>query len=66
MKLDREKVMRFREREGYSMALLAKEGGMAKNTIIRAENERDIRPSSARKLAAVLGVKVSDLVREPD
>ncbi len=66
MKLEREKVIRFRERAGYSQALLAKEHGMSKNTIIRAENYREITPSTARKLAAVLGVKVADLVREPD
>jgi DNA-binding XRE family transcriptional regulator len=48
------------------MAHLAKEGGTAKNTVIRAENERDIRPSSARKIAAALEVKVADLVREPN
>ncbi len=45
---------------------VAAESGLTENTIVRAEHDRDIRPTSARKLAAALGVTVADLVQEPD
>ncbi len=64
--LDEEKVRRSRERLGYTLQLMSEEGGIAPHTIIRAEHGRNITPTSARKIAAALGVSVADLVREPD
>ena len=66
MQLSREKVIRYRERLGYSQAMLRAESGLAEHTIVRAENCREVVPSTARRLAAALGVTVADLVREPD
>ncbi len=66
MFLDEKKVRRSRERLGYTLRLMSEEGGVAPHTIIRAEHGRNITPTSARKIAAALGVTVADLVREPD
>ncbi len=66
MFLDEKKVRRSRERLGYTLHLMAAEAGMAPHTIIRAEKGRNITPTSARRIAAVLGVTVADLVREPE
>ncbi len=66
MLLDEKKVRRSRERLGYTLRLMSEEGGIAPHTIIRAEHGRNITPTSARKIAAALGVTVADLVREPE
>ncbi len=66
MFLDEKKVKRSRERLGYTLHLMSEEAGMAPHTIIRAEKGRPITPTSARRIAAVLGVTVADLVREPE
>ncbi len=65
MRLDKTKVLRSRERLGYTMRDVAAQSGLTENTVVRAEHDRDIRPTSARKLAAALGVTVADLYREP-
>lgn len=57
--------MRYaRDRLGYSQVVLSEEAGIAEGTAIRAEREGEIRPGSARKIAAALGVRVADLMKE--
>lgn len=66
MKLDRDELIRARERLGYAVETVAEEAGVSKNSVLRAEHGQDIRPLTARKIAAALGVAVADLYREPD
>lgn len=66
MKLDRDKVIRAREMVGYGIETVAEEAGVAKNSVLRAEHGGDIRPSTARKIAAALGVRVADLIGESE
>ena len=62
MKLDRHKLIRAREMLGYGVEKTAVEAGVSKNSVLRAEHEEDIRPVTARKIAAALGVPVADLL----
>lgn len=64
MKLDREKLIRARELLGYGLETTAEVAGVSKNSVLRAEHEEDIRPVTARKIAAALGVRVADLIEE--
>ena len=64
MKLDEDKVRASRERQGLTVALLAQRARTSKNTILSAEHGGDIRPTTARKIAAALGVVISDLLPE--
>lgn len=66
MKLDRSKVIRAREMLGYGVEKTAEEAGVSKNSVLRAEHEEDIRPVTARKIAAALGVRVADLIGESE
>lgn len=66
MKLDRNKLLQARERLGYGIEVVGEKSGTAKNSVLRAEHEGDIRPSTARKIAQALGVEVADLIKEPD
>jgi DNA-binding XRE family transcriptional regulator len=66
LKLDRDELIRARERLGYAVETVAEEAGVSKNSVLRAEHGQDIRPLTARKIAAALGVAVADLYREPD
>jgi len=66
LKLDRERLIRARERLGYAIETVAEEAGVSKNSVLRAEHGEDIRPLTARKIATALGVTVADLYREPD
>ncbi len=65
LKLDRRKVQYARDRLGYTLDMVGEKSGMSKNTVRRAEHEQEIRPSTARKLAAALEVEISDLIKEP-
>lgn len=62
MKLDREKLIRARELLGYGIETTADAAGVSKNSVLRAEHEEDIRPVTARKIAAALEVRVADLL----
>jgi DNA-binding XRE family transcriptional regulator len=64
LKLDRDKLQRAREMLGYSIEMTGEEAGVSKNSVLRAEHEEDIRPVTARKIAAALGVRVADLLEE--
>ncbi len=66
MKLDRNKLLHARARLGYGIEMVGERSEVAKNTVLRAEHEEDIRPSSARKIAQALGVEVADLIKEPE
>lgn len=66
MKLDRNKLLHARARLGYGIEMVGERSETAKNTVLRAEHEEDIRPSSARKIAQALGVEVADLIKEPE
>jgi transcriptional regulator with XRE-family HTH domain len=61
VKLDRDNLIRARERLGYSIETVAEEAGIAKNSVLRAEHGEHIRPLTARKIAAALGVEVAEL-----
>ncbi len=64
MKLDRDRLIRAREVLGYGLEKTAEEAGISKNSVLRAEHEEDIRPSTARKIATALGVDVAALYGE--
>ncbi len=64
MRLDRDKMLRGREVLGYGVEKTAQEAGVSKNSVLRAEHGEDIRPVTARKIAAALGVRVADLLSE--
>jgi DNA-binding XRE family transcriptional regulator len=64
LKLDRTKVQRARELLGYGIEITAEKAGVSKNSVLRAEHEEDIRPITARKIAAALLVEVRDLLEE--
>jgi DNA-binding XRE family transcriptional regulator len=66
VKLDRDKLIRAREMLGYGIETVAAEAGVSKNSVLRAEHEDDIRPLTARKIAAALGVRVADLIGESE
>ncbi len=66
MKLDRAKLIRAREMLGYGVEKTAEEAGVSKNSVLRAEHEEDIRPLTARKIAAALEVRVADLMWEEE
>lgn len=62
MKLDGSRVQRARDRLGYTLEMVGEKSGVAKGTVLRAEHGEEIRPVSARRIAAGLGVEVADLV----
>jgi DNA-binding XRE family transcriptional regulator len=62
LKLDRTKLQRARELLGYGIETTAEKAGVSKNSVLRAEHEEDIRPVTARKIAAALKVEVRDLL----
>ncbi len=64
MKLDRDRMLRARERLGYGIEKTAEVAEISKNSVLRAEHEEDIRPLTARKIAAALGVQVADLLSD--
>jgi transcriptional regulator with XRE-family HTH domain len=66
LKLDRDKLIRAREMLGYGLEKTAEEAGVSKNSVLRAEHEEDIRPVTARKIAAALDVRVADLIGESE
>ena len=51
---------------GYGLEKTAQEAGVSKNSVLRAEHEEDIRPVTARKIAAALDVSVADLIGESE
>ena len=48
MKLDRDNLIRARERLGYSIETVAEEAGIAKNSVLRAEHGEENRRSARR------------------
>lgn len=68
MKLKRERIKRARDRLGWSMEEVAKNAGINAATVLRAEHGEEIRPVTARKLAAGLRVEIVDLLppEEPE
>ena len=66
MRLNRKKLLRARELLGYGIEKVAEEAGISKNSVLRAEHEEDIRPVTARKIAAALSLSVADLIGESE
>jgi len=66
LKLDGKKMRHARYRLGCSLDMFGERSGISKNTARRAERGEEVRPSTARKIAAGLGVEVSDLIKEPE
>jgi transcriptional regulator with XRE-family HTH domain len=66
LKLNRDQLQRAREMLGYGLEKTAQEAGISKNSALRAEHEEDIRPVTARKIAAALHVSVADLIGESE
>jgi transcriptional regulator with XRE-family HTH domain len=64
LRFDGDKVRRARQLLGYGQETTAEEAGVAKNSVLRAERGEEIRPVTARKIAAALGVRVADLLTE--
>jgi transcriptional regulator with XRE-family HTH domain len=64
LRFDGDKVHRARELLGYGLDKTAEEAGVAKNSVLRAERGEEIRHSTARKIAAALGIRVADLLTE--
>jgi transcriptional regulator with XRE-family HTH domain len=61
MKLDSTKVLQAREQLGLSIAEVAENAEVSPNSVSRAENDKEIRPLTARRIARALGVEVADL-----
>jgi transcriptional regulator with XRE-family HTH domain len=57
-----EKLKTLREERVLTVAELARQAGVSKNTISKAENGGSVYPSTVRKLAGALGVDPSDLI----
>ncbi len=55
----------WREARGLSQRELAAAAGAAERTVPRVEGGASVTPATARKLAAALGVTVSDLLESP-
>src|SRR5215210_2246603 len=66
LRLDKNRLQRAREMLGYGLEKTAQEAGVSKNSVLRAEHEEDIRPVTARKIAAALDVPVADLIGESE
>jgi transcriptional regulator with XRE-family HTH domain len=66
LRFNRKKLLRARELLGYGIEKVAEEAGVSKNSVLRAEHEGDIRPLTARRIAAALGVSVADLIGESE
>jgi transcriptional regulator with XRE-family HTH domain len=66
LRLDKDRLQRAREMLGYGLEKTAQEAGVSKNSVLRAEHEEDIRPVTARKIAAALDVSVADLIGESE
>jgi DNA-binding XRE family transcriptional regulator len=66
LRLDKDRLQRAREMLGYGVEKTAVEAGISKNSVLRAEHEEDIRPVTARKIAAALHVSVADLLEESE
>src|SRR5829696_7372827 len=66
LRLDKDRLQRAREMLGYGLEKTAQEAGISKNSVLRAEHEEDIRPVTARKIAAALNVPVADLIGESE
>jgi transcriptional regulator with XRE-family HTH domain len=64
LKLDQDRVRGTRERLGLTLAMVAQRAGTSKNTVLSAEHGADIRPTTARKIAAALGVEIVELLPE--
>jgi transcriptional regulator with XRE-family HTH domain len=66
LRLNKDRLQRARELLGYGLEKTAQEAGVSKNSVLRAEHEEDIRPGTARKIAAALHVSVADLIGESE
>ena len=55
-------LRQYRERAALSQAELAEAAGVSRVTIVRGEASEDMFPRTARKIAAVLGVRPADLM----
>jgi hypothetical protein len=64
LRLNRKSLLRARELLGYGIEKVAEEARVSKNSVLRAEHEGDIRPLTARRIAAALKVDVADLLQE--
>lgn len=62
-----ENVRRFRQSAGLSQSALAEKGGISRRMIVAIESdEANVSLSSLDRLAAALGVSLSQIVRSPD
>jgi HTH-type transcriptional regulator, competence development regulator len=62
MEVNTEALRTLREERVLTVSELARQAGVSKNTISKAENGGSVYPSTVRKLAQALGVDPSDLV----
>jgi transcriptional regulator with XRE-family HTH domain len=62
MEVNMETLRTLREERVLTVSELARQAGVSKNTISKAENGGSVYPSTVRKLAQALGVDPSDLV----
>jgi len=66
MEVDMETLKTLREERVLTVAELARQAGVSKNTISKAENGGSVYPSTVRKLARALNVEPADLVGKRD
>jgi transcriptional regulator with XRE-family HTH domain len=64
VEVDVPKLRRLRVDAGYSQRELARRAGVAPGTIWKIEQGRRATPATLKRLADVLGVKASDLLKE--
>jgi transcriptional regulator with XRE-family HTH domain len=59
------RLREWREARGETQVALSESANVSQYTIIRGEAGESVRPSTAKKLAAALGVSVADLLDDP-
>jgi transcriptional regulator with XRE-family HTH domain len=62
--VDVRKLKEFRMNQGYSARGLSRAAGLTDSAVWMAENRRSASPETLKKIADVLGVKVTDLLEE--
>jgi transcriptional regulator with XRE-family HTH domain len=62
--VDVRKLKELRMNQGYSARGLSRKAGLTDSTVWMVENRRSASPETLKKIADVLGVKVTDLLKE--
>jgi transcriptional regulator with XRE-family HTH domain len=64
LEVDVDKVVELRFNEGLSQRELAARASVSNQSVAKLEQGGNLRPATLKKIADVLGVKVTDLMKE--